>query len=119
MNPKLGPRFWSDPGTYDWASKYRREIKGVHNLLQNFQDLNNPLSRNTIIEIIQQHRIKSLLAKKTIKRVIKLTGQKNITTEQKIAANQPTRTIETENTQFVDTEPITNLGKIRKREKHG
>lgn len=113
MNHKLGPRFWSNSGVYDWGSKYRREIKGVNNLLQNFEFPDDQLLRGAIIEVIQQHRIKSLLAKKTIARAIKLIHKKIFATKQKIMANQPVQTEAANNIQFTNTESKTGLGKLR------
>lgn len=119
MNPKLGPRFWSDSEPYDWGSKYRREIRGVHNLFQKLDNIDDPLLRNAIIEIIQQYKIKSLLAKKTVARVVKLVSARFNTHKRKIKENQPPPTTIKENKQFTDTGKGSALGKLRELEKHG
>ncbi len=70
MDKKLCPRFWKFANKY-WQAKYRREIKGVHNLLKNFEFLDNPLLQRTIIDVVRKLDIKSMLAKKTVDRVTK------------------------------------------------
>jgi hypothetical protein len=119
MNPKLGPRFWSDSEPYDWGNKYRREIRGVHNLLKKIGDISDPLLCDVIIETIQQYKIKSLLAKKTIEKVVRLVFKKIEIKKQTIIQNQPLQTTADGNKQFTDTERNTTLGKLRKLEKHG
>jgi len=119
MNPKLGPRFWLDVEPYDWGSKYRREIKGAHNLLKKIDTPKDPMVCNAIIEIIQQYKIKSLLAKKTIEKIIKLTAKRLAVNKQKIIQNQPPRISVENNKKFIDTGPKTDLGKLRELEKHG
>ena len=76
---RLGPRFWRS-NEY-WSSKYKREIKGVHNLIRSFdapidKDTkvntveNSPFAQKILIQIIKNLNIKSLSAKKTIQKII-------------------------------------------------
>ncbi len=67
---KLCPRFWKYATKY-WVAKYRREIKGVHNLLKNFESLEDPLLQRTIVDTISKLDIRSMLATKTVNRVVK------------------------------------------------
>jgi len=71
---KLPSRFWKS-NVY-WTNKYKREIKGVHNLW-NMLDANvcllnfdNPLAQTVLISIIKTTCIKSLSAKKTLNKIV-------------------------------------------------
>ena len=68
VNPKIGPRFWSDPGY--WAPKYKREIRGMSNLGKEL-NLADTLTQTALVQIIKEYRIKALLAKKTKDSVIR------------------------------------------------
>jgi hypothetical protein len=71
---KLTSRFWKS--SIYWTNKYKREIKGVHNLrnmLESFACLlnfDNPLAQTVLIDIIKRTCIKSLSAKKTVTKIV-------------------------------------------------
>lgn len=82
---RIGTRFWKS-NEY-WSSKYKREIKGVHNLIKCFdapidEELkvntveNSPFAQKILIQVIKNLNIKSLSAKKTIQKII--TNHKKI-----------------------------------------
>lgn len=77
---RISSRFWKS-NEY-WSSKYKREIKGVHNLIKSFdapitEDTkvnvveNSPFAQKILIQVIKNLNIKSLSAKKTIEKIIK------------------------------------------------
>lgn len=117
VNPKIGPRFWSDPKY--WASKYSREVRGVSNLGKEL-DLTDALTQTAIVHVIKNHRIKALVAKKTVAKVIKLTNKHlALLKEQRVLlANKPQQApIDTKkNSTFVDTGRKSILARIREAE---
>lgn len=115
VNNKIGPRFWSDPKY--WGPKFRREVKGVDNVLKSIGE--EAIIQTAFVEIIKQHNIKSLLYKTTAQKVIKsviirkadLIQQRN-----KFKTQPPTQIDERKNSTFVDTGKKGILDKIRKVE---
>lgn len=76
---RISSRFWKS-NEY-WSSKYKREIKGVHNLIKSFdapiaEDMkvnvveNSPFAQKILIQVIKSLNIKSLSAKKTIQKIM-------------------------------------------------
>lgn len=76
---KLNSRFWKS-NTY-WSNKYKREIKGVHNLIKCFDAPidentkvntleNSPFAQKILIAVVKRLNVKSLSAKKTIQKVV-------------------------------------------------
>lgn len=111
---KLCARFWKYANKY-WQAKYRREIKGVHNLLKSFDSIEDPLLQRTIIDIVRKLDIRSMLATKTVTKVVKavrvrytqeLDNRKRIASDAKI--HQPVMSSE-----FVDVGNKTKLAKIK------
>ncbi len=115
VNAKLVPRFWND-NKY-WGPKYKRELKGIYNLKIRFDDINfdNPILQGCIIEIIQQHYIKSLSAIKTINKVEKLIRkQYQLKIEEiKRRTDSPQETVVRDNNFFIDVGKKTIFSKIR------
>lgn len=116
-NPKIGPRFWSDPKY--WGPKYRREVRGVANLGKEL-DLTDTLTQTAVIQVVKNYRIKALIAKKTLSRVVRLTRQRiNVLTEQRKSLAQKPQPVEIDskrNATFVDTGEKNTLTKIREAE---
>ena len=117
INPKLGPRFWSDPKY--WGLKFRREVKGVANLSKEL-DLTNTLIQTALVQVIKEYNIKALVAKKTVARVVRLTNRR-ITDLKKqrqlLAGKQSQSTIDTKkNATFIDTGDKSTLNKIKELE---
>lgn len=114
VNPKIGPRFWSDPKY--WGPKYRREIRGVSNLGKEL-DFTDVLTQTALIKIIAKYNIKALVAKKTVARVVKLTRQyrKELLGQRESLAKkeQPIAIDSKKNSTFVDTGEKSVLAKIR------
>lgn len=117
INHKLSPRFWSDPKY--WGPKFRREVKGIHNIAQQL-DITDTLTQTALIQIIKEHNIKALVAKKTVAKVVKLTNcriiqlknqRKSLTQKQ-----QPAQINSQKNAIFVDTGDKTTLAKIKEVE---
>lgn len=114
MDSKLCARFWKYGNKY-WQAKYRREIKGVHNFLKNFESLEDTLLQRTIIDTIRKLDIKSMLAIKTVKRVVKavkINYELGFNKRKQMALNvkphEPVRSLE-----FVDVGNETKLAKIK------
>lgn len=117
VNKSIGPRFWSDKKF--WGPKFRREVKGVDNVLK-ILGKEDPLAQTAFVQIIKQHNIKSLLHKTTIQRVIKyITIRKAdlITQRNKFQVEQPQTEIDPKkNATFIDTGDKNILAKIREAE---
>lgn len=117
VNPKIGPRFWSD--SKYWGPKYRREIKGMANLVKEL-DLIDTLVQNALIQIIKEYNIKALVAKKTVTRIVKLTNHRVIQLKEQrksLAKKQLQMPINTKkNAIFIDTGEKSVLAKIRETE---
>jgi len=117
VNPKLNPRFWSDPQY--WGPKFRREVKGVKNISQQL-DITDTLVQTALVQVIKQYNIKALVAKKTVTKVIKLTycrmaqlGEQRVL----LAKKSPQTPIDmVKNATFVDIGEETTLAKVRKAE---
>ena len=111
MNAKLCPRFWKYGDKY-WHNKYRREIKGVSNLLKKFEFLDNPLLQKTIVL-----DIKSLLIKKTFikaEKAIRKYYNQALVDNKKLEAQPDYQIISSnKNAKFVDVSSKTKLGKLR------
>jgi len=116
-NPKLGPRFWSDQKY--WAPKYRRETRGVANLAKEFC-FDDAITRTALVQIIQDHRIKALVAKKTLTKVIRLTKKRieELTSHrQNLAKKVHSEPIDCKkNATFVDTGAPNAISRIRAAE---
>lgn len=117
INPKLGPRFWADPKK--WGPKFRREVKGVHNVAQQL-DITDTLIQTALVQIIKNHNIKSLTYKTVAQRVIKNTEKRKADLEEqriRFGRKQLSQAIDVKkNSTFVDTEKKSTLGKIREVE---
>ena len=114
MDRKLCARFWKYGGKY-WVAKYRREIKGVHNLLKNFESLEDTLLQRTIIGTIRKLDIKSMLAAKTVNKVVKavkINYEQELSKRKQMVSNtKPHESISS--SEFVDTGRETRLAKIK------
>ncbi len=115
LDPRIGPRFWSDPKY--WGPKYRREVRGVANLGKEL-DLTDTLTQTALIQIIKEHNIKALIAKKIVARVVKLTNKRiiQLIEQRKLLAEkqQPRTEIDSQkNATFVDTGELNRVGRIR------
>lgn len=114
MDKKLCPRFWKYGNKY-WQAKYRREVKGVHNLLKNFESLEDPLLQRTIIDTVRKLDIRSMLAIKTVNRVVKAVKinyeQELNKRKQMVSYTEPHEPVSS--SEFVDVGNQTKLAKIR------
>lgn len=117
MNPKLGPRFWSDRKY--WGPKFRREVKGVDNVVKQL-DITNTLIQTALVQIIKNHNIKSLTYKTVAQRVVRSVEKRKADLEEqriRFGKKQPPQAIDVKkNSTFVDTEEKSTLGKIREVE---
>lgn len=117
VDKKIGPRFWSDKKY--WGPKFRREVKGVDNVLKEVGD-EEFLTQTAFIQIIEQHNIKSLSYKTTVGKVVKyVTIRKTDLRAQR--AKLRTKSLQQEvdvkkNSTFVDTGEKNPLAKIREVE---
>jgi len=66
-NKRIGPRFWTT--TQYWKDKYKREIKGVYDLLKELKDIDS-LKEQCLITCIKKFNVKCLNTKKTRKKII-------------------------------------------------
>jgi len=131
---RIGPRFWRN-NNY-WSSKYKREIKGTYNLINNFnapitEDMkvnvieNNPFAQKILIQVIKNLNIKSLSAKKTIQKIMtnykkaylkeynnRLSITKENTINSEIANGK-------ENARYIDTGKKNKLSILKDIEKNG
>lgn len=117
LNRKIGPRFWSDPKY--WGPKFRREIKGVDNVLKQLVSV-GVLTETAFVQIIKEHNIKSLTYKSTVSRVVKNIRQREIDLEKqraKLRAKPSQQDVDVvKNSTFVDTGEKSVLAKIREAE---
>lgn len=117
VNKKLGPRFWSDKKY--WGLKFRREVKGVDNVLKQLKAMNT-LTQTAFIQIVQEHNIKSLTHKATVKKVVRNILQREVDLDQQRTALRtklPRQEIDSKrNATFVDNGEQSTLAKIREVE---
>lgn len=124
MEPKLGPKFWSQSPKY-WGPKYVREIsRGIQifrKLFGNY-DLDNPTIRIAIIRAITNTKSQSLLVKKTRLRIFErflYENTKLLKDHETFKKQEDTPIDQNKNSRFVDLPQTTPLGKIREIEKYG
>lgn len=114
MDRNLCPRFWKFGNKY-WQAKYGREIKGVHNLLKNFESLEDPLLQRTIIDAVRKLDIRSMLATKTVNRVakaVKINYEQELNKRKQMALDtKPHESVSS--SEFVDVGNETRLAKIK------
>lgn len=117
VNKKIGPRFWSD-NKY-WGPKFRREVKGVANVLEQLGEI-DILTQTAFIQIIREYNIKSLTYKTTVKKVVENIRSRKYRLEQQRAElrekPQPQAIDMQKNSTFVDTGKKSVLAKIREAE---
>lgn len=119
INAKIGPRFWSDQKY--WGPKFRREVKGVDNVLREL-DVVDAVTQTAFVQIIRDFNIKSLTQKTTARRVVKNIKQRKTDLNVQRAKlqeklSQQEQEIDTKkNSTFVDTGDQGILAKIRKIE---
>ena len=117
VNPKIGPRFWSDQKY--WAPKYKREIRGTSNLGKEL-DLTDTITQTALIQIIKEYNIKALVATKTISRIIKLTRRRIISlSNQRATLAKKSLQVEIDskkNATFVDMGERSILAKVKEIE---
>ncbi len=117
VNQKIGPRFWSDPKY--WGPKFRREIKGVHNVLKALED-EDSLTQTAFVQIIKEYNVKSLSYKTTVKKVVKNVRQRMIDLKKQrtvLKAKPQQEEIDSKrNSTFVDTDEKSVLARIREIE---
>ena len=127
MNKNLKPKFWRNDKY--WTGKYKREIKGVSNLMSSFESqinkdtkiilLDQPLAKKILIQTIKKLNIKSLSAKKTVDKIV-LTTKKAYIAE----VSQRSNKVQVENPEidfnknalFVDGSKKNKLSRIRDME---
>lgn len=114
MDRKLCARFWKYGNKY-WQAKYRREIKGVHNLLKNFESLEDVLLQRTIIDTVRRLDIRSILATKTVNKVakaVKISYEQELNKRKEMALHaKPHEPVSS--SEFVDVGNKTKLAKIK------
>lgn len=114
MNNKLRPYFWKTAGKY-WKGKYAREIKGIYNLLKNFESLEDVLLQRTIIDTIRRLDIRSMLATKTVSKVVKavkINYEQELNKRKQMSLDiRPHKSISS--SEFVDVGNKTKLAKIK------
>lgn len=114
---KIGPRFWADHKR--WGPKFRREVKGVANVLQQLGVL-DAITQTAFVQIIKEHNIKSLTYKTTAKRVVRYINLRKARLEEQrtvLRKKQPQQEIDNKrNSTFVDTGDKNALAKIREAE---
>lgn len=117
VNKNIGPRFWSDKKY--WGPKFRRELKGVYNVLKQL-GATDALTQTAFVQIIREHNIKSLSYKTTVRRLVKnICGRKDKLEQQRAKLrNKPQQqVIDTQkNSTFVDTGKKSLLARIREAE---
>lgn len=117
VNKKIGPRFWSDKKY--WGPKFRREVKGVDNVLQHLGTIDT-LTQTAFVQIVCEHNIKSLAYKITVNKVVKnILGRKRGLERQRAKLREKPRQQEIDtqkNSTFVDTGEKGVLAKIREAE---
>ncbi len=117
VNKKIGPRFWSDPKY--WGPKFRREVKGVDNVLK-VLGASDTLTQTAFVQVIRQHNIKSLSYKTTVQKVVGyITSRKTDLTKQRIELKEKSFIKEVDarkNSTFVDTGSKNVLAKIKEVE---
>jgi len=114
MDRKLCARFWKFGNKY-WQAKYGREIKGVHNLLKNFESLEDPLLQRTIIDTVRKLDIRSMSATKTVSRVaraVKINYEQELNKRRQMVSQvRPHEPVNS--SEFVDVGNETRLAKIK------
>lgn len=117
VNKSIGPRFWSDQKY--WGPKFRREVKGVDNIIKHF-NTTDIMFETAFIYVIKNTNVKCLTYKSTIKKVIKniqhkmnqLCDQKNVLTNKKHHDNIDMKI----NSTFIDINDETKLAKVKRIE---
>lgn len=117
LSKKIGPRFWSDPKY--WGPKFRREVKGVDNVLKALGIIDT-ITQTAFIQIIKEYNIKSLSYKTTVNRVIKYICIRRTDLDKqraKLQEKPPQRIIDPKkNSTFIDVGEKNTLTKIREAE---
>lgn len=117
VNKKIGPRFWADQKY--WGPKFRRETKGVANVLTMLTD-QDVLVETAFIYVIRQYNIRSLLYKTTVKKVVRNIQKRKIYLEQQrecLSNKIQHKEIDSKkNSTFVDIGKRGVLAKIRNAE---
>lgn len=117
VNKSIGPRFWSDKKY--WGPKFRREVKGVSNVLQQIEEA-DILTQTAFVQIIKEHNVKSLTYKTTVKRIIGDIDKRIIHLKQQrvdFSTKEPEPEIDAKkNSTFVDTGEKGVLARIREAE---
>lgn len=117
VNKKIGPRFWSDPKY--WGPKFRREIKGVDNVLKQLKSV-SAITETSFVQIIREHNIKSLTYKSTVRRVVSNIHKRETELERqrtKLVAKPSQQKVDVvKNSTFVDTGEKGILAKVREAE---
>ena len=117
VNKKIGPRFWSDHKY--WGPKFRREVKGVDNVLKTLGS-EDSITQTAFVQIIKLHNIKSLSYKTTVRKVVRyIATRKTDLKEQRIKLQKklPNKEVDVrKNSTFVDTGKDGVLARIREIE---
>ena len=117
VNKKIGPRFWSD--LKYWGPKFRREVKGVDNVLKDLGTIDT-FVQTALVYIIREHNIKSLMYKITVKRVvINVRRKKEDLKKQRINLSKKSVQVVIDlkkNSIFVDGNEKSILAKVREAE---
>jgi len=119
VDKKLGPKFWKN-NTY-WSNKYKREIKGFHNLKEHLIfSLDNPLVQKILIQIIKSKNIKSLSATKTIEKIryhLKNHYTNEVNERSQIDIEENIKINMNKNSKFIDGNKKNKISSIRDMEK--
>ncbi len=117
VNKKIGPRFWSDPKY--WGPKFRREIKGVDNVIKLLKTMDS-ITQTAFVQVVQQHNIKSLSYKTTVEKVARNIYKRKTFLEKQRAElilKIPQSEVDVKkNSTFIDTGDKSVLAKIRESE---
>lgn len=117
VNKKIGPRFWSDQKY--WGPKFRREVKGVSNVMQQFAEIDT-LITTAFVQVVKEYNIKSLTYKTTVRRVVRNIEKRKSQLEKQRAQlrqKKPHENIDSKkNSTFIDTGHKGVLAKIRETE---
>lgn len=117
VNKSIGPRFWSD--TKWWGPKFRREVKGVDNVLKQLETV-DALIQTAFVQIVREHNIKSLTYKTTANKVVRNIKQRQSYLEKQridLSKKQPKPVIDPKkNATFIDIGVKGRLAKIRELE---
>ena len=108
----IGPRFWNN-NPY-WTKKYSRETRGVKKLSEIF-DFQQLLVRQALIQVIQTHNIKALVANKTIDYVVRHTQHtiKILQNQRQNILDNAITTNQNQSTELIDIGDKSQLAKIK------